>query len=73
VIEHGLWIEWEIAPFYRRWQGWRRLLWWAWPVRWVVVDETRSMTRRDYCLTASEAASRMTKRALEYERDREDI
>lgn len=55
-------LTWEFAPFYRRWQGWRRVLWWAWPVRWMVVEEGRGYAVTDYFCTANEAATWMCKR-----------
>jgi bacteriorhodopsin len=49
-------IEWEFAPFYRRWQGCRRLLWWLWPIRWVLVTEGRGFVQSDFYTTANDAA-----------------
>jgi hypothetical protein len=53
-------LRWEIAPFCRRFQGWRlgQILWWLWPVRWVVVVRSGdgSVTTYDYFATANDAA-----------------
>ena len=64
---HTVWIDWEIAPFHRRWLGWSRVLWWAWPVRWMFVREGGREFRRvtDYHVTAREAACAMTKWCME--------
>ena len=62
-----VWIGWQFAPFYRRWQGWRRVLWWLWPIRWVVY-ETRDyggMRIEDYYGSANEAAYYMARRVCE--------
>lgn len=61
------WIEWEIAPFYRRWQGWRKILWWLWPVRWAFVIQWHMgpmVTEYSYCLTAQQAAKEMAEFAM---------
>lgn len=43
-------IDWEIAPFYRRWQGFGliKILWWLWPIRWYILEEDRNCTCHDY-------------------------
>jgi hypothetical protein len=59
-----MWIEPEISPFHRNWPYWitgwhRRLIWWLWPIRWVLVQQSGGTTVRDYYLTANDAALRM--------------
>ena len=73
-------IRWQFAPFYRRHQGFgclnicpkwlallvfvRQQVWWAWPIRWVMVSEQRGMTVTDYYCTANEAACALAKAAV---------
>jgi hypothetical protein len=45
----------EIRPFYRRWRGWRRILWWLWPVRWAVVSEGVGWKSWDYYSSLGDA------------------
>jgi hypothetical protein len=60
--EATMFLSWEVAPLYRRFQRgeWRtlpyRLLWWLWPVRWLVVIEDRGFTQTDYFCSANDAA-----------------
>lgn len=65
---HTVWIDWEIAPFHRRWLGWSRVLWWAWPVRWMFVRESGRGRVIDYYTSASEAAAAMLKWSMEQEK-----
>ena len=50
------WVDWDVRFFYRRWQGWRRILWWLWPSRWAVVtDFGGGMKSWDYYPTLRDA------------------
>lgn len=32
----------KFMPFARRWQGWKRVLWWLNPIVWVLVETQRT-------------------------------
>lgn len=53
----------EIAFFHRRWQGWRRIVWWLWPIRWALVQEWNNYDVTDYYTSANDAAVAMAKLA----------